>query len=158
MGKNSMGNSRNLVLVIVLSLCAGCATQPNTENAIRLIAYGPGDRSSETNMAMLTDSDVMERGIIYEFEAGDTIRMSVELGGNLAEATQAQPIDILLKRKVWLFANNDGWWASLDGNDFQKFEKFSNGGSKNSSLSIGLGLSKEDKTNDLKIRLVLNPS
>ena len=154
--ENLMRVVKIVMFMLVLILFGGCATQPNTENAIRVIAFGAGDRPPKTDMEKLTDSNIMEQGLVYEFQAGDTIRMSIEISGNLAEATQTQPIDILLKRKLWLFANNDGWWASLDGIDFRRFDKFSDGSDGNSSVSIGLGISKEDKSNDLKIRLEIN--
>ena len=153
-----MKTAKSVMLMLVLTLNGGCATQPNTENAIRIIAFGADDRAQDTDIEKLADSDVMAQGLVYEFQAGDIIRLSIEIGGNLAEATQAEPIDILLKRKLWLFANDDGWWASLDGKDFRRFDKLSDGSGSNSSVSVGLGTNKEEKSNDLKIRLEINPS
>ncbi len=149
---------KNAMYMMIFLLLGGCTTQPNIENAIRIIAYGEGDRSPGTDIEKLTDSNAMERGLVYEFQSGDTIRMSIELAGSLAEAMQTQPIDILLKRKLWLFVNDDGWWTSLDGNDFHRLDKLSDVGGSDSSVGVSLGISKENMSNDLKIRLVLNPT
>jgi hypothetical protein len=145
-----------ITFMVIFLLLGGCATQPNTENAIRIIALGEGDRVPNTEFENLMGSndfsrEFRERGIVYEFQAGDTIQMAIEIEGNLTELIQTQPIDIKLKRNLWLFTNGNGWWASLDGIEFHKYKKFIDG-----KLGISLGIAKEKMLNDLKIQFVLN--
>lgn len=154
--------------MMVLMSSAGCATQPDIKNAIRVPTFREADRDRDYDIDSLIDSNARRRGLMFEYQAGDILQMSVEIEGNLAEIKEIQPLDIMLKRKFWIFTKGGSIWVSADGHKFQKifrkslfhklFECIFSGESdaKKNKFTIGVGSSKKRQSNDLKIRLVVN--
>ncbi len=145
-----MKNALATCLVFSAVALGACASKPDFENAARVVAYGDGDRSGTTIDEPL-DAETLRHGLIYEFRAGDIIRALFELDSDIAELVQSAPMDIRLNRDVWLYINKSGWWASLDGEKFERYDDLING-----SLNASLATTKATQSNELKVHLLVD--
>ena len=139
-----------------LLFISGCASTPDTRNAVHIKAFNPDTENELLESVSAQTVTDMEKGLVYEFAKGDIIRASVDIQGSLAEIRDPQFVDIVLKRNLWLYIDKKGHWVSLDGKEYRKFDDISDIAGKG-GVSISLSSSVKQQSNQLKVSLILNP-
>ena len=143
-----------IVMIIAIgSLSVGCGSQPNITNAIRVTAFGEeGNRPTHETLESLKSHEIREKGVIYEFSPGDVVQRWIDVSGAFVKSAQKEPIDVVVREKVWFFADETGFYASLDGEKFLALRTFVTG-----SLNVELGIKESDMSNNVNLRVIANP-
>jgi len=147
---------KNVIVIMIVvsgSLLAGCVSQPNVKSAIRVTAFGEGGNCpTHEALKSLKSNEIREKRVIYEFNPGDIIRLWIDVSGAYVTSAQKEPVDVVVKEKMWVLADETGFYASLDGEKFSDLRSFMTG-----SLNVELGVEESNKSNNLTLRLIANP-
>ena len=139
------------LLLVSLFLISGCVTL-DTSKATILKAY-PSDASA-LNDPQLTETDLrnMEKnGIIYEYSAGDMVQLIIQSHSDIFEMKTVPPITLNINRKLYVFSGTSGFYFSLDGINYKRFDSFFKG-----SIAVNLGMQKSTRTNNLNVKFDLS--
>ena len=142
--------TRPLVAALVAAALAGGCSTHDAGRAVRLDAFrpdgtgGPGDSVAAER--------VLEEGVVYAFERGDVLTVHVRVGGPLVRTGDPAPLEITLEQPLFVYAGPDGLRVSEDGISFEPIGEAVGG-----ALAIDLGLSREDRRNDVTLRLEAVP-
>lgn len=147
-------NSVTIMMIVALtSFLVGCASSPNVTNAIRVTAYGnEGGGPTQEAMESLKRHEQLERGVVYEFNPGDVVQLWIDVSGTFVSSAQKEPIDVVVQKKMWFFADKTGFYGSLDGERFSALPTLVAG-----SLQAKLDVKEGDRSNNVSLRVIANP-
>jgi hypothetical protein len=150
---NQQGTTKRAALslsfyaLFILSLLA-CKT-PDTGLANEVPLFGSTNMAPQAQLIDdVNRGEFGEHGVIFKAKKNDTINLAFKLSGNLASSIQQKPVQVRLKRDIWIFAIDDTVMVSLDGKNYEPIDDVLSG-----ELSAEFSLIKESKTNQINIEM-----
>jgi len=122
-------------------------------NAIHVTAFGEGGNGpTHEAIESLKRHEQLKRGVVYEFHPGDIVQLWLEVSGAFVKSAQKEPVDIIVQTKMWFFADDTGFYGSVDGEQFSPLPELVTG-----SLQVKLDVREDEKSNNLSLRVIANP-
>ena len=97
-----------------------------------------------------TFKDLQSRGLIIEYQPGDTVHLNMQVDSDLVEVEGGQlaPVTLIVRQQIWLYSSPEGMLLSTDGSTFNSWRDAIDGG-----ISFGVGLDGKNHRNTASLNL-----
>jgi len=117
---------KKMFFVVVILVACGCASRINLKNLPQVDAYSPGGTVGVTVEGKPVKGEDVNKinkkgGLIFVFEEGDIIDLTVKLEGNDLESIDGTHAKV--KRKMYFYVGKGGAMISSDGKNFHPVKK-----------------------------------
>ncbi|MCH2136074.1 MAG: hypothetical protein MK101_05775 [Phycisphaerales bacterium] len=118
-------------------------------NAVRVKAFAP-DGTPRMELDESTFKDLQSRGLIIEYQPGDTVHLNMQVDSDLVEVEGGQlaPVTLIVRQQIWLYSSPEGMLLSTDGSTFNSWRDAIDGG-----ISFGVGLDGKNHRNTASLNL-----